>query len=539
MTRAEKRWAWIFAGIVMAVTTIPYLIAYSHFGGQAVFSGSLFGVEDGNSYIAKMLSGSEGAWLFRSPYTASPQTGIFAFFPYILLGKLAAGPGIHDQLVALFHMFRIAAGMLDIFATYAFLALFVKEARLRRLGTALAALGGGLGWVLVIAGQGGWLGSLPLDFYSPETFGFLEIYGLPHLAMARALLFFALITYLNAQPAAEDIGRVQHRPSILAGIFLLLASLMQPLTALIGWLVIGVHQVVHWVRRSRVERISLGEIVTEGWPVVWIYLLSCPVILYTAVVSLSDPFMKAWTEQNTILSPNPLHYLVAFGLVIVPAILGIAAFARQDFWKGSLLVVWAVLFPFLAYFPYNLQRRLPEGIWVVWLAGVMVWMQGLSPRPKRLALIGLSLTVPTTLFLLMGSILAVNQASIPIYRPAAEVKAFEYLAAQPGQDPVILASYDTGNALPAWAPAFVVIGHGPESIHLSQLREPVSRFYQEGMPDEERLAFLREFNVDYVFRGPLEVQLGDWNPLSVAYLKQVYDQDGYVIYQVDWGKTIP
>jgi hypothetical protein len=539
LTNAEKRWAWIFAGIVMAITTIPYFVAYSHSGGAAVFSGSLFGVEDGNSYIAKMLSGSAGAWLFRSPYTASPQAGIFAFFPYLLLGKLAAGPGMHDQLVALFHLFRIAAGMLDIFATYTFLALFVKDVRLRRLGTALAALGGGLGWVLVIAGQNGWLGSLPLDFYSPETFGFLEIYGLPHLALARALLFIALIAYLNAPLAAGDGGRAKQRPFILAGIFLLLTSLMQPLTALIGWLVIGVHQVVHWVRRARVERISLGMIIAQGWPVVWVYLLSCPVILYTAVVSLTDPFMKAWTAQNTILSPNPLHYLAAFGLVIVPAVLGLASLAREDFWKGSLLLVWAALFPFLAYFPYNLQRRLPEGIWVVWLAGVMVWMQTQPARKRRLAEAGLFLTVPTTVFLLMGSILAANQASTPIFRPAAEVKAFEYLAAQPGRDAVVLASYDTGNALPAWVPAFVVIGHGPESIHLSQLREPVSRFYQPGTPAEERLTLLREFNVDYFFRGPLEAQLGEWDPGSASFLKQVYNQDGYAIYQVELGKTDP
>jgi hypothetical protein len=384
------------------------------------------------------------------------------------------------------------------------------------------------------------LGSLPLDFYSPETFGFLEIYGLPHLAMARGLLFFALIAYLNASSTStQDGGRAKHRPYIFAGVLLFLTSLMQPLTALIGWLVIGVHQLVNGVQRARVERISLGKIVAQGWPVVWVYLISFPVILYTAVVSLTDPFMKAWTAQNTILSPNPMHYLAAFGLVIVPAVLGLAALAREDFWKGSLLVVWAVLFPFLAYFPYNLQRRLPEGIWVVWLAGVMVWMEGLPPRPKRLVQAGLFLSVPTTVFLLMGSILAVNQASIPIFRPAAEVRAFEYLAGQSERDAVILAAYDTGNALPAWAPAFVVIGHGPESIHLSQLREPVSRFYQAGTPDEERQQLLREFTVDYVFRGPLEAQFGDWDPGSARYLKQVYNQDGYAIYHVDLDNAVP
>ena len=38
--------------------------------------GFIFAVEDGNSYIAKMLSGVQGAWLFRTPYTSMQQGGV-------------------------------------------------------------------------------------------------------------------------------------------------------------------------------------------------------------------------------------------------------------------------------------------------------------------------------------------------------------------------------------------------------------------------------------------------------------------------------
>ncbi|HLB64945.1 MAG TPA: hypothetical protein VJJ46_08895, partial [Anaerolineales bacterium] len=181
MTRAERRWCLLYSAVLVVLTGMPYLLGYFAQSEAWVFSGFVFGVEDGNSYIAKMLSASQGAWLFRTPYTTSDQRGIIAFLPYILLGKLAQGEAIREQLVALFHAFRSAAIFLEVWAVYRFAALFIAEGPWRRWATILATAGGGLGWALVALGQGSWLGSLPLDLHSPESFGFLAIYGLPHL----------------------------------------------------------------------------------------------------------------------------------------------------------------------------------------------------------------------------------------------------------------------------------------------------------------------------------------------------------------------
>ena len=186
----ERRWVIGFAVVVMLITTVPYLLAFWSQGQNWFFTGFVVGVEDGNSYIAKMLTGSQGSWLFRTPYTAFPQSGFLAFLPYLLLGKLAAPPGEHEQLVVLFQLFRWGAGICSILATYDFLALFIEPVHLRRLGTAVASVGGGLGWLSVLGFQALWANRLPLDFYSPESFGFLDLYGLPHLALARAFLLW-------------------------------------------------------------------------------------------------------------------------------------------------------------------------------------------------------------------------------------------------------------------------------------------------------------------------------------------------------------
>ena len=70
----------------MILTMIPYIVGYSTQGEGWRFTGFVIGVEDGNSYLTKMLSGADGDWLFRTPYSIEHQKGFLAFISYILLG---------------------------------------------------------------------------------------------------------------------------------------------------------------------------------------------------------------------------------------------------------------------------------------------------------------------------------------------------------------------------------------------------------------------------------------------------------------------
>ena len=237
--RQERRWVAVFAVTVMLITLLPYLVGYAVQGVDWRFTGFMIGVEDGNSYIAKMLSSSAGAWLFRTPYTAYPQRGVWLFIPYILLGKLAAAPGLHEQLVALYQLFRLLSGFLAIVATYDFIAYFISMVSLRRLGLALAVLGGGLGWLLLMTGRDSWLGSLPLEFYSPERFGFLGLFGFPHLVLGRALMLWGLLVYLRRSELDQD-AKATVKPGLKIGLLWLSTGLVQPLMGMIVGAVVAI-----------------------------------------------------------------------------------------------------------------------------------------------------------------------------------------------------------------------------------------------------------------------------------------------------------
>jgi hypothetical protein len=530
MKDTNRRWVVCFAVIVILITSIPYLLGYAVQGSEWRFTGFIFGVEDGNSYIGKMLRGAYGGWLFTSPYTTTAQNGLFAFLPYTLLGKLASQPGMHAQLVALFQIFRGVGAFLVILASYDLICLFIEDEKMRRIALALISLGGGLGWILIFLIQSNSLSSLPLEFYSPESFGFLQIYGLPHLAVARALLFWGICRYLNT---AKDEHAAKNR--ILGGLFWLIAGLFQPLAVATGWILLALHQIVLWLTGwARNHQLSLSPEQREYViTAIWMGLISSPIVLYSLIASQIDPFFVAWTKQNLILSPNPLYYLAAY-LVFLPFVLKqiIRTFQAKDL-KGLFLSAWVIGFPFLAYAPHNLQRRLPEGIWAAMIILAIWYISNKGWGQSRWMMGIYAISFLSTLLVFAGGLQAVARPSEPIYIPAGEAKAFQYFSTNQIEDQFILADYSVGNNLPAWAPEFVLVGHGPESVDFSKYDELVKRFFGGNVSLDERKDILIKEKVNYLIWGPNEQKENTWKPDNIQGLDLVYDESGYQVYQVD------
>jgi hypothetical protein len=196
-----------------------------------------------------------------------------------------------------------------------------------------------------------------------------------------------------------------------------------------------------------------------------------------------------------------------------------------------------VALPILAYAPYSLQRRLPDGIWVALVVLAMAGLEQIDLRPEKRSLVQwfklpMFLAFPSTIILVLGAFLAVLNPARPIFRPAAEVAAFTRLADVSQTSQIVLAAYETGNALPAWAPVRVLIGQGPESVNLAELKPRVTQFYQVDTLETTRQELLDEFQVSFVFWGPAERSLGDWDPVQASYLELQYQSDDYAIFSV-------
>jgi hypothetical protein len=519
VTRSEWRWVLIFAAAASVLLAIPYIAAYSAQGRESRFSGFLFGVEDGNSYIADLRLGADGAWLFRIPYTNEPQDGALIYLPFLILGKLAGGAEMHEQLTALFHLARIAAGMAMFLAIYRFLAAFIQSVNLRRWGLVAAAFGGGFGWILLARGE------YPLEFTSPEAFGFLSLFGLPHLAAARALLLLALAWFISPAPDENPAPT-----GIKIGLALALSWFFQPLAAVVGGAVIAAFIALLFLR-TRLRRIPSSA--TLRAPLVRAFAAAgCvfPLLLYSAFSFTLDPVLRQWAAQNTLPAPPVRDYLLSYGMLLVPALVG-AWLARREDDHWLLPAGWMIIFPALVYLPVTVQRRLADGFWMALIVLALLFVERKwTDRARRWILpAAMGLLLPAAVLFWGWSLSVALKPAAPLFLPQAEVRAFQWLDANTGPGAVVLSRNNTGNALPAWTGLTAFIGHGPETLNNPEKLDLVDTVLDGGRPEAERLAALAESGADYVLLGPEEQTLF---ASGIPGCELVYRKDGWEVWKV-------
>lgn len=528
----ERRWVIWFAVIVMILTSVPYLLVYLIDGNGWQYSGLLMATEDVYSYLSKMALGSYGNWLFQSPYSVFPQQFYLIYIPYILLGKLAGGTDGYTQRVVLFHIFRFAGGIFSIWATYTFCSVFIETPAYRRLAVILSVFGGGLGFLVAFGQAGLWQGvmKMPLEFYSPEALGFLQYLALPHLLWARGLLLLGLVAYLTSPDAPSEKNWLI---GVKIGLLWLLMGLIQPLTIVSGWAVMGMTVLFQSVWLLGIMRKGIGQV----WP--WVVravcagLVSAPIVLYNLLSFAFDPFLAKWQEQNLVPSPPPGDYLLAWAVLLPLVLLGMWRWRSKLTLQRLLLLAWLVVFPFLAYFPHNMQRRLVEGSWVVGCVVAVAGLSTLAVKFRRPAFVWISMAFLSTAVLFSGAILGISQVGLPLFRPEGEVQAMNFLNSVSKKNDIVMASYATSNILPARAPVRVPIGLGVESVADEPLREWIEDFYSAAGDDAQRQGLLDDLGVRFVFWGPLERDYGNYDPSSLANLREIYNANGYLIFEVE------
>jgi len=508
----EKKWLLIFSIFLILITSLPYFYGFELAKtNDAQFSGFIFGVEDGNSYIAKMLLGQKGDWLFRTPYTAYEQKGFLAFLPYILLGKLASSPDNHIQFVILFHLFRCLGIIFIVFEIYYFIKIFLPSTSMLRTALLISCVGGGLGWISIIAYK-----SIPLEFYSPESFGFLSLFGLPHLCFSRGLMIRSFRMIISP---GKDVFNIDRK--ITSGIYLFLSGLFQPLNIPLGWLLIGSWKLYKFVS-NKVYKIKY--IFTETF---FYLIIPIPFFLYNAVMFLIDPYLRSWETQNIIKSPPPLEYFLAYGFGYFCLLYSIFILKGQLKYK-TFLIIWSVLLPVLVYLPINLQRRLADGFWIVLSIFITIVIYSIKKQFWRWVLIGS--TCFSTIFLLIGSLTAAHNQQAPIFQKNVVIEIFNEINKEGEINDVVLAPYTISNILPAYIPMRVVTGHGPESKNLKELDSFIDLFSHGAASNEQMQTFFQQFGIRFVIFEASSPGIQNFEDYFLE--EKIFENSDYSLYQL-------
>lgn len=519
ITRQEWRRVALFIALVLLVVSLPYALAWSQQDKAQVFSGFLFGVDDGNSYIAKMRLGAQGRWDFSLVYTSEDHdSAALVFLPYILPGQIvgrvvpADDPALTGTLIGVFHLMRIAFGALMLAVIYRFIAAFVALPWLRMLALLLATLGGGLGLLVLFSG------ALPPEFYIPEGFSLQILLGLPHLALARSALLGGLLLLMNPR-----------RSAFWAGLCWLVVGLAVPFYLALIYCVLGAWGLVAWIRQRQFPwSLFRRAIVAAG--------ITLPLFIYFALVFSQNPAFAQWSAQNILTSPPLLDNLLAYLPLALLAILGARQIWRSAEPHRALLIGWPLIVPLLIYLPINVQRRLAEAV-IVPLAILAVFgIERLTQRwNQRLVIVlTLFLTLPTSLLLIAGAYnTALNSTAQTVYS-ASQIAALDWLNQEAEPGAVVLSSFETGNLIPAYSNLRAYLGHGPETLNSEHKRQEVQRYFGRAMNSEEWISLLT--GVNYILYGPNEARFNPQpdfpEPQTGGMAGVIYHDQDYLILRV-------
>ena len=532
VTRREWAWVMAVAGLVVVVSTVPYLAGYLAQTADTQFSGALLNRADYHSYLARMWQGYRREWQFLLLFTPEEHEGAYFQPFYIALGHLARMLGLGLPLA--YQVARVVFGSLMLLTVYRFIAHFVAPVRIRRVALLLAATTSGLGWLTEIFAPTPPGGVSPMDFWLLDGFTYLVVLTSPHFCAAIALLLviFLLLLHRPGGPSALD--------GILAVLASLALGLIHPYTLLIADLLPILYWGVEGLRTRRVAWRGLAVVAAMG-------AAQSPLLAYDLWVFHTQPIFAGWSAQNVTLSPPLRIYLWGYGVLLVLGAVGTVAWAR---WGGQGLafpLLWIGLVAVLIHLPWNLQRRFLEGVSVPLglLAGVGL-AEGFLPQGGRrrsrwrwraLALV-VALAAMSNLYLTAGLTLAAATRAPSLFWPADLLSGVDWLGESTSWEETVLAGPETGSLIPARIGHRVVVGHGMETVDYEGKRAAMARFFAADTPDEERLALLKEWQVIWLFYGPEERALGDFDPATVAYLEPAFRQGEVTIHRVT-GERVP
>ena len=519
------------AALFLLAGTVPYAVAWFAAPSGAVATGVMSNPFDANSYLANMQLGYQGRWLYVLPYTAIANRPLPLFSFYIALGHLAHLTSLSLPLV--FHLARLACGALFAFAAYHFAARTLHHAGERLLALFILLFTGGTGWLvsLVPTLSETTRTQLTPDLWLSDAVSFQALLGNGHFMLNMVLMMGMIV-------AGEHWLNKGDRRWIA-----------------IAWLCgLGI-ALVHAHQLAVVGLVLAGEALWQAWPtrrMPWqaagrLALVFAPGGVLAGALTLqsrADPQLASWLEQGDTYTPPVWGLVNLYGPVWLLAFAGAWHAVRQRLvtWRGVLL--WFVIVLALAYVPVNFQRRFMEGWHVpVAILAAAGWSREIAPRLRgRLTARAVSLELVIMLVLVTASpartLITLTRYVVQrpddslVYAHADERGAVAWLRAHATLDDVVLSFFYTGNWLPARAPVRSFLGHWSLTPQVARRLDDVTHFFDAATEDAERIALLASFGVDYVYVGPDERSLGDFDPSDAFYLMLVYDSPSVQLYRV-------
>ncbi|MCX6785157.1 MAG: hypothetical protein NTV81_04530 [Candidatus Komeilibacteria bacterium] len=520
-------------GVVLLVVIWPYFLAVFNAGNDYYTGVNIWAGADKPIYLSQIEQARAGHWLLKNLYTAEPQSYVQLSPVWLALGL--AGKITTLSNVAIFQLGRILSALLLLIVLANFLKKIFASLFWRNLALLMVCFSSGLGLLSFQPftedlAQFGWFGT---DLWISEGNTLLTLWHSPLFILSQLVVL--VIFWWLADGWLKTTKQVWW-----GSLLILLLGLTHPYDLV---LVAGVG-FVWWLYLVLTNQFEAWPSLSRAWPLILAGFISGGYMIWLTV---SQPAFWGWAEQNVTQSPAIWNYVTGYGLLVPLALIGaVVAWRSKNNWQ-RFLVVWATVQWYLLFLPVSFQRRLSSGlhlvmailatfgfyyIWTNWLGKTKSEVVKFLSRTifGLVVFIGLILT---TGYYFYADWLTVRAHSARMYLPADEYQAMRWLKDNQLETETVLADMVTGNTLASVTGKLVAVGHGHQTVNSQEKFWFVERiFYAVNDQDQLKKAWLKANRVGYVYVGPLERALGNFQPEQKNYLQPKFQNQSVTIYQV-------
>lgn len=536
MFKKEYVFAALIASVVILLSNIflinPLLAPKD---GMTFLGRRVINSQDTYTYVAFVEQARQGRWLFENLYTPEPQKANLLRPSYLFLGKIAAVFSIPS--IVIYNAGRVFFSIIFCFVLYMFLRLFFKTPKTRLLAYAVILTSSGLGFLL------GGIFPTSSDLWIPEANTFLSLGEAPHFILSQTLMLisfmFILKTWRGPLPGKKRYNAWYLLISFLA---LILLGFEHPFNLAVVTLSVIMTGVYLFIKNKEVLEKDIFYAVGIS------IIASVLAAAFQVFSLLQNPALKNWAQQNILATPNPILFIVGYGLILIFASIGLETYLKEKKTPQILIVSWIASTCVLLYMPIFFQRRFSEGLHIPFAILATVGIITSGYFLSRFTIHAVQKTalytycIAAVVILMAGSIASIGNDIVTIshdtqsayyyYLLDSEVLSMEWLSQHTTPNDIILTNWFYGNILPGIAGRKVFVGHKVQTPYFDQKVEEINQFLGSKSADKA-YQFLAKNKITYVFFGKNDSMLEQgYDPDKKAYLVKIYDQDNVRIYRV-------
>jgi hypothetical protein len=536
---------------VLLLLLLPYLWALLIAPPGFEYGGLLYNPDDQNVHLSWARQAQEGHFFLRDLMTtenlSSTEKPLFNNLFTSLIGVLSAITRL--PLIFVYHGLRLIFSALALWWFWLLCRELTPDRRVRLTALALAAFGGGAGWLLPLFPNRVLMDrpDLPGAAMMPEAFTFASAFIFPLNIASVALLIIIFLLTLRARKSGDL------RLACGAGLAAFVLSNIHTYDAIpLGviftiWALSGLGMSTHATDTSNANELrDEAKRKRARWlaPLIAVVCLLPPLIYQVYVFRNSSEFrIKASTPTP---APPLFDVLISYGPLMILAAIGAYVVWRGR--RGRVMVLWAVSCLVLIYAPVSFARKMIEGLHLplcFLAASGLVWLvsQIKLPDARRYSIqkvliagaVGV-MSVSSVQFVVwcLGNAVDNNDSRgvpmPPLHLSSGDAGALRFLSEKTsGRDRAVLCLPFLGNYAPRETGRNVFVGHQYETLDYGGKLGQTAAFYGGRMTAQQAQAWLRDNRIRYVIVGRYEKQLGTSLPLP---LKVLHEEGGTKVYEV-------